>query len=81
MEGAAEREKKTLDIGMYQAWHTAVLALNGYSGGLKNKSLSDYLISGKSEQPEKLENAKLIAGFRNLQARGFDVQISRNEIN
>lgn len=81
MEGAKLREQRQLDIAMFAAWHTAVFALNGYSGKLKGKSLADFLGGSKPDEPEKLKNAKLIAGFNSLKARGFDVQISRNEIN
>lgn len=81
MEGALLREQRRLDMATYTAWHTAVFALNGYAGKLKGKSLSDYLSGAKPEASEKLDNAKLIAGFHSLAARGFDVQITRNPIN
>lgn len=81
MEGAVEREKKALDIGMYQAWHTAVLALNGYSGGLKGKSLSNFLLTGRDEVRPSGKSAQALAWAHSMKARGFDVQITRNGIN
>lgn len=77
MEGAALAAKNRLDVELFTAWHTAVFALNGYGGKLK--PLSEYL--NREPDGPALSNAKLIAGFHSLKARGFDVQISRNEIN
>lgn len=77
MEGAALAAKNRLDTALFTAWHTAVFALNGYGGKLK--PLAQYL--HLEPDAPAIKNAKLIAGFHSLKKRGFDVQISRNEIN
>jgi hypothetical protein len=74
MEGAADRERRAYDLAITCAWHTAVFALNGYSGKLKGKSLSDYLSDGKQEAPTW---AKAHAFFSGLKAKGLDVKIER----
>lgn len=79
MEGAKLREQQRLEASLFEAWHMAVFALSGYAGKLK--PLSQYLGSSDPESSQKLENAKLIAGFQTLKARGFDIQITRNPIN
>lgn len=82
MEGAALRQKRELDIALFTAWHTAIFALNGYSGKLKGKSLSDFIGDGsKPVSSRALRNARLIAGFHRLQAQGIPVKITKNEIN
>lgn len=77
MEGAALRQRRELDLATFTAWHTAVFALNGFAGKLKGK-LSDYLGGNREPEPEKMRNAKLIAGFQSLRARGFAVEITRH---
>lgn len=86
MEGAALAQRQRLDLATFTAWHTAIFALNGYGGGLKGKSLADFLIkdgsSPKSEAP--LQHAQAIHFFQRMKARGFPVEITRiprNEIN
>jgi hypothetical protein len=74
MEGAALAETKRFDLAVVTAWHTAVFALNGYSGKLKGKSLSDYLSGEKQEAPTW---AKAHAFFSGLKSKGLDVKIER----
>lgn len=83
MEGAALRDKKQLDVALFTAWHTAVFGLNGWSGKLKGKSLSDYIGDGSSKEADdgRLQHAKAISFFTRLQAKGLPIEISRNEIN
>jgi hypothetical protein len=35
MEGMAHAAKRELDLAIFTAWHTAVFALTGYGGKLK----------------------------------------------
>lgn len=76
MEGAALRQEREYDLAITTAWHTAIFALNGYGGKLKNKSLADYLIS--QEKPQANSTAKAIAFFHSLKARGYPVDITRH---
>jgi hypothetical protein len=79
MEGAALRRKNELDLAAYTAWHTAVFALSGYAGKLKD--LAEYLGIDDQPNPVALQHAKGIAFFHSLKAKGFDVKIEKNEIN
>lgn len=79
MEGAALRRKNELDLATYTAWHTAVFALSGYAGKLKQ--LPEYLVPDEPETAVPLQHAKGIAFFHALKAKGFDVKIEKNEIN
>jgi hypothetical protein len=78
MEGAALGAKDRLDIATYTAWHTAIFALNGYSGKLKGKSLADYLTKHGSK-PKRSKLADAHAFFGRLQAQG--IPISSGKIN
>lgn len=77
MEGARLKAERAHDLVMMGAWHTAIFGLNGYSGGLKGKSLSDYLISGSKPQHSKA--AQALAFFQEMKARGLPVSITRVE--
>jgi len=68
-------------MALFTAWHTAVFALSGYAGKLKGKSLSDFLSTRAEDTPQQLRHAQGIAFFHRLQARGYDVKITKNEIN
>jgi hypothetical protein len=74
MEGAARRAERAHDLAMMQAWHTAIFALNGYAGKLKNKGLADYLIS---EKPKQSKASQALAFFHRLKAAGVPVEIKR----
>lgn len=74
MEGAAIRERKSLNLAIITAWHTAVFALNGYGGKLKG--LSNYLASEQESQPVSTA-AQAVAFFRNMKEAGFPVEIKR----
>jgi hypothetical protein len=76
MEAAALRREREYDLAIAQAWHTAIFALNGYSGKLKNKSLADFLISKDRPKPSKA--AQAVAFFHSLKARGIPVEITRH---
>lgn len=75
MEGAAVRQEREHDRAISQAWHTAIFALNGYAGKLKNKSLSDYLIA--KEKPKRSSAAAALAFFHAMKSSGFPVTITR----
>lgn len=77
MEGAALKQEREYDLAITQAWNTAIFALNGYGGKLKNKSLSDYLI-GK-EKPKRSTVASAVAFFHSMRSAGFPVEITRLE--
>lgn len=79
MEGAALRRKNELDLATYTAWHTAVFALSGYAGKLKQ--LPDYLSTDEQHDAAPLQHAKGIAFFHTLKAKGFDVKIEKTQIN
>lgn len=81
MEGAALAAKQRLDLATFTAWHTAIFALNGYSGGLKNKSLSDFLSRDEKPKAQSVQHARAIAFFHRLQAEGVPVKITRTELN
>lgn len=53
-----------------------MFVLGGYSGKLKGKSLSDYLINKPAER-SKAEEA--LAFFRAMKAKGLPVEITRVE--
>lgn len=72
MEGAALAAKRQFDLATFTAWHTAVFALSGYAGKLKD--LSAYLV----REPAKPNNAQAIAFFHNLKAQGVPVEITRH---
>jgi hypothetical protein len=74
MEGAALAAKRQSDLATATAWHTAMFALAGYSGGLKGKRLSDYL---SPDETHLKKNAEAIAFFHKLKARGVPVDITR----
>lgn len=76
MDGAKLRREREYDLAIAQAWHTAIFALNGYSGKLKGKKLSDYLIAGQSVKYSS--HAQGIAYFHRLKARGIAVEITRH---
>jgi hypothetical protein len=76
MARAAKREH---ELAISTAWHTAVFALSGYGGKLKD--LAAYLGSvngqdGKADE-QRVSNARLIHFFHTLKARGVPVDISR----
>jgi hypothetical protein len=74
MEGAAIRASREYDHAIAQAWHTAMFGLQGYSGKLKGKRLSDFL----AQKPEpKSGAAQAIAFFHKIKARGIPVSITR----
>lgn len=74
MEGAALAAKRRSDLAISTAWHTAIFALNGYSGKLKGKTLLDFL--GPDESQAK-KHAEAIAFFHKLKAKGVPVEITR----
>jgi hypothetical protein len=74
MQGAALRTERAHNLAMTQAWNTAMFALNGYGGKLKDKTLSDYLIGEKPRQPKA---AQALAFFHRLKAAGLPVEIKR----
>lgn len=78
MEGMAGSATRELDLAMVNAWHTAIFALLGYAGKLRDKKLSDFLSSRKEPEEEdfRLHNAKLLHGFQSLKARGLPIDIS-----
>lgn len=76
MEGAALAATRAADLAIVTAWHTAVFALNGYAGKLKNKSLSDFL-SSDFEKPQKSDAASAAAFFHGLKLKGYDVKTER----
>lgn len=76
MEAAALRDERLIDRATTQAWQTATFALSGYSGGLKNKTLADYLISEK-RKPKRSTTAKAVAFFHAMKAAGYPVKIER----
>jgi hypothetical protein len=77
MEGMAHAAARQHELAISTAWHTAVFALTGYSGKLKE--LSEYV--GKTEtwpeDDERLENARLIHFFNSLKAKGYDIKTER----
>lgn len=75
MEGAALRQEREYNQVISQAWHTAVFVLQGYSGKLKGKSLSDYLAGQNKPKPSKA--AQAIAFFHAMKAAGLPVTITR----
>lgn len=79
MEAAALKREREHDLAISQAWHTAIFALNGYAGKLKNKSLSDYLISKDKAQPKRSTVADAVAYFHSMKAAGLPVTITRVE--
>lgn len=74
MEGAALAEKKRYDLAFYGAWHTEAFAR---MEGRKLNQAFDARFAEQSSTP-KLQNAKGIAFFHRLQARGFPVDITRH---
>jgi hypothetical protein len=74
MQGAALREERAHNLAMTQAWNTAMIALNGYAGKLKNKTVADYLIG---EKPQQSKAAQALAFFHRLKAAGLPVEIKR----
>lgn len=79
MEGMALAAKLKHELALSQAWHTAVFALTGYGGKLKD--LSEYLGKGRSgaQDNEQLQNARIIHLFNSMRARGFDIKAERIE--
>ena len=65
---AAKREH---ELAISTAWHTAVFALSGYGGKLKD--LSEYMANPK----RSTKHAEAIHFFHALKARGIAVDISR----
>lgn len=77
MEGAALRQEREYDLAITQAWNTAMFAINGYGGKLKDKTLADYLIN---KPPKKQSSsAAAVAFFHSMKSAGFDVKIERVE--
>lgn len=77
MEGAAKRRVDQVNLATATAWHTAMFALGGYSGKLKGKQLSDFLVSDERPSEAALSHSRAIAFFHRLKARGADVEITR----
>jgi hypothetical protein len=77
MEGAAKRRVDQVNLATAAAWHTAMFALGGYSGKLKGKQLSDFLVSDERPSEAALSHSRAIAFFHRLKARGADVEITR----
>lgn len=77
MAHAAQRQ---FELAISTAWHTAVFALNGYSGKLED--LSEYLgrVNVSEEDREREQNARLIHFFQQMKARGTPIEISRGTL-
>jgi hypothetical protein len=78
MEGMAHAAKRQFDLAISTAWHTAVFALSGYGGKLKD--LREYLdrpSKTNAEDDQRLQNAKLIHFFNSLKAGGSDIKVER----
>jgi hypothetical protein len=78
MEGMAHAAQRQFELAISTAWHTAVFALNGYSGKLKD--LSEYTgrpNEQRREDSNRLSYAQGIAFFTRLRERGFNVRIER----
>jgi hypothetical protein len=71
MEGMALAAKRQHELAISNAWHTAVFALSGYGGKLKD--LSEY----QNKPSRNAKHAEAIAFFHALKARGVPVDISR----
>jgi hypothetical protein len=82
MEGMARAASRQVDFGIATAWHTAIFALSGYAGKLRDKKLSDYLTSTNEAErapadDQRMQNARGIHFFRSLKERGVPVDIER----
>lgn len=77
MEGAKLKAEREYDRTISLAWNTAQFALKGYSGQLKGKSLSDYLIS--QDKPKRSSAASAIAFFHAMKAAGLPITITKVE--
>jgi hypothetical protein len=75
MEGAVLRRQREFDLAVFVSWHTAVFALNGYAGKLKDKRLSDFL-SSRDPQPQS-NAAQAVSFFHRMKAAGLPVTIER----
>jgi len=80
MEGAALAAKRTHDLSIITAWHTAHFALAGFGGGLKGKRLSDFLPEEPTEE-QRMKSAQALSFFRKLEVRGVPITISKEELN
>jgi hypothetical protein len=78
MEGMVRAATRQTDMAIVTAWHTAIFALTGWSGGLKGKSLSDYLTISPRHDETRTKHAQGIAFFHSLKARGVPVEITRH---
>lgn len=77
MEGMARAASRQVDLAITNGWHAALFALNGYSGQLKGKRLSDYLTSKPEKRDDQaLINAQGIHFFQSLKAKGMPIDIT-----
>jgi hypothetical protein len=75
MEGMAHAAKREFDLAISTAWHTAVFALTGYGGKLKD--LREYLDARKNDDgDQRLRNAQLIHYFQSMKAKGVPIDIT-----
>lgn len=71
----AHAAKRQQDLSISTAWHTAVFALTGYGGKLKD--LHEYIgRDAPREGQERLHNAQLINFFNSLKAKGVPIDVS-----
>lgn len=78
MEGVQLKAEREHDERTALAWQTAIFALKGYAGELKNKKLSDYLI-GKASKATRSAASDAVSFFHSMKAAGFPITIERVE--
>lgn len=75
MQAKARAAKAEYDRAIFLAWHTAVFALNGYAGKLKE--LGSYLQAKPIARNQTA--AEMLHIMREFQERGASMKITRRE--